>query len=68
MTRHRSTNPSRYYERQQLDHDTRLVHWDHPTWIERNGEAIVAALGAFVLLFALACIAYAIIAPRVVGS
>lgn len=57
--RYRSTHPSRYFERQRGD---RLMHWDNPTWIERNGELIVAIIGALVLLFALAVGAVALIA------
>lgn len=62
MSRHRSTHPSDYFERQSDERDARLLHWDNPTWIERNGELIVAMLGAAVLAFAVVVGALALFA------
>lgn len=59
---YRSTHPSRYYERQRDERGEQLIHWDNPTWSERNGELIVAVLGLAVILFALGAIAWAVMA------
>ena len=58
MSRHRSTNPSRYFER----HASTSMQWSRPTWAERNGEFIAAVLGAIIIAGSLGAVVGALIA------
>lgn len=50
--------PTPWFERPapQRSHEERLMTWSRPTWLERNGEIIVAVLGAAAIGFAVAMV------------
>lgn len=59
--KHRSTHPSRYFERTT---SAQMMRWKSPTWLERNGEFIVAVLGGAVIAVAAGSIVGALIVGR----
>lgn len=58
MTRYRSTHASHHYG--ELRHQP--MSWKNPTWLERNGELIVAAFGLVITIGAIAAVIGALLA------
>lgn len=56
--RHASTHPERYYARGVEP----ALSWKNPTWLERNGEFIVAVLGMVAIAIAAGGVAGAFVA------
>jgi hypothetical protein len=57
--KYRSTHPSYYYGDQRREPS---MAWRNPTWLERNGEFIVAAFGLIVTIASLGAVIGALVA------